>query len=277
MKIPRTFLVATFVIVASEVLFAGGPLIVGGPAVGTRAAFGVDGKPFTWDPAKMPLQYRVDPGPLAASGATTVVDHATGLQRVRAGFDIWQNVSTAKVSFTNAGDLLPAGSYTGGDVTTAQQFNDLIGACNTRAQSPVMFDADGGIMKELGLPPEVIGFATPCGLDTVNGRITAAAILLNGKDQDGISSGAGTSNPNYELTARQFDESMTHEMGHLLGHPHSENTPDDVMSPKYLQPIGSCDLGTQTFSAPAPSSVATTLCAIAPGTATRRTASSSST
>lgn len=49
---------------------------------------------------------------------------------------------------------------------------------------------------------------------------------------------------------------MTHEMGHLLGQPHSENSPDDVMSPKYLQPIGSCDLGTQTFSGPAPSSVA---------------------
>ena len=56
---------------------AGGPMVVGGPK------FGVDAKPFTWDPAKMPIQYRVDPGPMAVSpGNATVIDNAAGLQRV---------------------------------------------------------------------------------------------------------------------------------------------------------------------------------------------------
>ena len=40
---------------------AGGSLLVGGPH------FGHDGQPFTWNPASMPIQYRVDPGPMAVN------------------------------------------------------------------------------------------------------------------------------------------------------------------------------------------------------------------
>jgi hypothetical protein len=148
--------------------FAGGPTLVGGPAVGTRAAFGIDGQAFTWNPAKMPVAYRLDPGPMAVNPSDTVViDHNTGTQRVQSMFGVWQSVSTANISFTNAGPILATGSYSGGDLQTAQQFNDVIGSCNKGLQSPVIFDANGGLISSLGLPPEVIGFNVPCALDTV--------------------------------------------------------------------------------------------------------------
>ena len=162
--------------------FAGGPLLVGGPAVGTRAAFGKDGQPFIWNPAAMPIQYRVDPGPLAAtSSGTAVVSNATGLTRVAAMFDVWHAVPTASVSFNYAGPLLPAGSYAGGDLSTLQQFNDMIGACRTGTQNPVIFDADGKLMAALGLAPEVIGFNEPCSVDESTGYFKGSAVLLNGK------------------------------------------------------------------------------------------------
>src|SRR5947209_11765166 len=83
---------------------AGGPLLVGGPH------FGRDGQPFTWNPAAMPIQYRVDPGPMASTPTGTVaIDNATGLQRVQNMFGVWQAVPTASVSFTNMGSILPSG------------------------------------------------------------------------------------------------------------------------------------------------------------------------
>jgi hypothetical protein len=200
---------------------AGGPLIVGGPAVENRPAFGVDGQPFTWDPAKMPIQYRVDPGPMAiAPGGTVVISNATGLDRLKAVFGVWQAVPTAAISYSNAGPLLPAGSYTGGDLTTVQQYNDIVGSCKSATQSPVIFDADGQIMSGLGLPPEVIGLTSGCALDATNGHLLSALIVMNGKFQDGVTS---TSSPrNYELPANVFDEAITHEIGHFSGLDHSQ-------------------------------------------------------
>lgn len=196
---------------------AGGPQLVGGPAIGTRAAFGIDGQPFTWNPAKMPVAYRLDPGPMSVAGGTTIIDHNAGAQRVQSMFSVWQSVATAKISFTNAGPILPAGSYPGGDVETAQQYNDIIGSCNKAAQSPVIFDANGALVRSLGLPPEVIGFNAPCAMDTLHGYILSSAVVLNGEFQDGINNSS-----NYELSANQFDEAITHELGHFSGLDHSQ-------------------------------------------------------
>jgi len=125
---PRLLLICFLAPFAS----AGGPLVVGaGPAAGTRPAFGIDGKPFTWNPAKMPIQYRIDPGPMAANtSGTTVIDHASGVQRVQGMFGVWQSTPTASLSFSNAGNLLPAGAYTSGDLSSAQQFDAVIGSCD---------------------------------------------------------------------------------------------------------------------------------------------------
>lgn len=217
----RCFALILLISISPLYCFAGGPLVVGGPAVGTRAAFGKDGQPFTWNPASMPIQYRVDPGPLAVTPTgTQVVTNATGLTRVAAMFDVWHAVPTASISFSYAGPLLPAGSYTGGDLTTVQQFNDVIGSCKSAAQNPIIFDADGQLMSGLGLPAEVIGFDQPCAVDATNGFLTGSAVILNGRMRDGISSQGPPAN--YELTANEFDEAITHEMGHFLGLDHSQ-------------------------------------------------------
>jgi hypothetical protein len=223
MRTPR--LVCTWLVfscLAPISALGGGPKLVGGPAVGSRPAFGVDGDPFTWDPARMPIAYRVDPGPMAVgpSGAV-VINNATGLQRIQDMFSVWQSVPTAAISYSNAGPLLPAGSYIGGDLSTVQQYNDVIGSCKAAAQSPVIFDANGQIMAGLGLPPEVIGFASGCALDSASGHLIAAAVVLNGKFQDGVDS-ASSSPPNFELTANEFDEAITHEIGHFSGLDHSQ-------------------------------------------------------
>jgi len=101
-------------------------------------------------------------------------------------------VSTATVSFANSGPLLPAGTYTSGDLKTAQQYNDVIGSCGSGKQSPVIFDADGKLMASLGLPPGVIGFNSGCALDTTTGRIISSAIVLNGEFQDGVNNPGST-------------------------------------------------------------------------------------
>lgn len=205
-------------VILAQFAFAGGPILVGGPTVGTRAAFGIDGQAFTWNPAKMPIAYRLDPGPMAVNPSGSVVlDHNTGTQRVQNMFGVWQSVSTANISFANVGPILAAGSYSGGDLKTAQQFNDVIGSCNKGVQSPVIFDANGGLISSLGLPPEVIGFNVSCALDTLHGYILSSAIVLNGKFQDAIDTSA-----NYELSANQFDEAITHELGHFSGLDHSQ-------------------------------------------------------
>ncbi|MGH9515885.1 MAG: hypothetical protein ACRD3P_09445 [Terriglobales bacterium] len=214
--------VVVLVVAGQYSSFAGGPRTVGGPAVGTRAAFGIDGKPFTWNPGKMPIAYRVDPGPMAVTpGGATTIDHNSGVQRVQNMFAVWQSVATAAVSFSNTGALLAAGSYTGGDLTTIRQFNDVMGSCKSGLQNPVVFDADGKLIASLGLPPEVIGFSALCAVDPVNGFISGSAVVMNGTFQDGVN--APNSSPaNFELDTNEFDEAITHEIGHFLGLDHSQ-------------------------------------------------------
>jgi hypothetical protein len=216
MKLP----VSTFVLVlwlSATPAFAGGPLVLGGPT------FGVEGQAFTWDAAAMPIKYQVDGGPMAVNGNAIVIDNATGLSRVQSMFNHWQSVPTTSISYSYAGPIQATGAFGGGDVQTVAQFNAVIASCNSGGQNPIMFDANGSIVHGLGLDPDIIGFAAPCKLDSTTGHIDSGFALLNGQFQDSV-----IAPPNYELTTDQFDEAITHELGHFSGLDHSQINVDVI-------------------------------------------------
>ena len=209
----------------------GGPIDVGGPN------FGIAGTPFVWDPAAMPIQYRVDPGPMSInpSGAV-VVDNPTGLSRLVSMLSVWSSVPTASVSFNNAGTLLPTGAYTGGPVVNGSaslaNFNALKQSCDSGQQSPVIFDPNGSLLSQLGVTADLIGLTFSCDLDPSTQHIKAAGILLNGVFQDGVNAGN-----NFELTADEFNQAITHEIGHFIGLDHSQINVEVL-----TQQPGSCNL-----------------------------------
>jgi hypothetical protein len=196
-------------------------------------AIGVDGQPITWDPAAMPIQYRVDGGPMSANpSGQVVISNAAGISRVQSMFQAWQNVSTAAVSFKNAGPILSVAGFSDGNVSTAAEFNAVFGSCQAETQSPIIFDANGTILSQLGIDPLVIGLSAQCKLSS-SGHIVSDLVLLNGAFQDRITSP--------QLDANQFNEAIIHEMGHLLGLDHSQINLDLFTSALNSGHFGSCN------------------------------------
>lgn len=185
------------VLMLTSLAHAGGPL-----KVTYTPAFPEDAKPIVW--ANMPIHYRVDPGPFSSR-----YTNAQGVQRVQAAFDVWHSVSTANLSFAYDGALTS-------DVNSVAGFNAVMGACNNGTSTPVVFDADGSIIKALGYDENVIAFAGMCSVNA-NGSVVSGIVFLDGLWQDGVST-----TTNGELTQAQFDEAVTHEIGHFLGLDHSQ-------------------------------------------------------
>lgn len=202
-------LLASSLLVTSQAL-AGGPLRL------TGATATAPGQPFVWV-VTTPVRYTVDTGPLSINpSGQTVISNSQGLALVQSLFQNWQSVPTTAIQFAYAGAI---SGVSGGDVKTIQDFNAVQGSCNTGTQSPVIFDANGSLIKALGVDPLVIGFTSTCKLDPVAGHIQSALIVLNGEFQDGVSD---PSTNNYEINADQFNEAITHEMGHFSGLDHSQ-------------------------------------------------------
>ncbi|MGH8251792.1 MAG: hypothetical protein ACREVI_14045 [Steroidobacteraceae bacterium] len=178
---------------------AGGPLIL-------RS----NGLPFVWSTAG-PVQYRTDDGPLSAS-----VSEAQALTRVDAMFDVWQNVASSNISYDQIGLIAPAGAYAGGDVDSLAEFEAVQTDCQNGGQSPIVYDGNGSIIRDLGMDEEsVIGFAGPCALNAT--QIVSGQAVMNGLFQDGVDTA-----PNPELSADEFDAAFIHEFGHFSGLDHSQ-------------------------------------------------------
>ena len=222
---PSRWLVLNALLIAATCAHAGGPELV--TRLGPPGKFVQDHQIITWDTSAGPVQYRT-PG----TGNLGVLSHDQAVGLVQALFQVWENVPTANIRYQRAGDILPAGSYTGGAITTAKQFNDVEGSCARGVQSPIIFDADGSLLQSLGLSSGVIGVTGICGGDW-NGHIGAALVVLNGRYIDGNAS-------NGELTQGQFNQAFVHEFGHFSGLDHSQinvavmNEPRDNCTPAEL-------------------------------------------
>ena len=112
-------------------LYVGGdPSLAGGFVTGTP----VEGKPFHWNPAQFPITFWTDQGNLGGLSKTGA-DGADAL--VQQAFQVWQDVATASITFSRAGDL--GGNVTGSNIVAVQ---DAIYNCSTLPGDPA-----GGIAK----------------------------------------------------------------------------------------------------------------------------------
>ncbi|MFQ5708440.1 MAG: FlgD immunoglobulin-like domain containing protein [bacterium] len=197
MKTKGTFLTNCSLLFAFLVLF-GATVYGGGYTVVTST-----GIPFKWNPA-LAVPFNPDLGPL---GTLTNADAVTF---VTDKFDVWAtgNIPTSSLSFTNAGALAM-------DVNSDSTFN-LVSSKND-GKSPIIFDTDGSIIDAMGLPPGVIGFATPEFIRTVAPfYITEGLAVLNGAFIDGDNSDGR------EISLEDFGGVFAHEFGHFLNLDHTQ-------------------------------------------------------
>ncbi|MGA2000953.1 MAG: hypothetical protein ABSG52_13235 [Terriglobales bacterium] len=180
----RNIVLVIGVLAVAHLVWAGGPLLVGGPK------FGSEGQPFVWDNS-VPIRYTTDGGTLGSW------DNGTANAHVAAAFAVWGSVPTAKLAFQRIGPIngVP-------DVTTVEQFDQVLGSCQSGTQTPIIYDTDGSLFTQL-TDPNVIGFSSPC-LLTSAGKIQTAFTALNG------------------TATNLMDSTMVHEFGHLLGLDHTQ-------------------------------------------------------
>jgi len=197
-------------VLAAIVVRAEGPLYVGGPAnvPGQPVANSVEGLPFRWDPTQFPLTYWTDQGSLG----TLTKAQADAL--VQQAFQAWQDVPTASISFSKAGDL--GANVTASNILSVQ---DALYNCSTLPGPPaggipqprtIIYDNSlGSILIALGEDPNsTLGFADALCLssDGVNNFFNRGYAVMNGKN----------------LNVTELKAVMIHEFGHMIGLDHSQ-------------------------------------------------------
>jgi hypothetical protein len=178
-------------------LLCADPALAGGPLAVSKS-----GEPYAWDNSG-PIAYHPDRGPLG------LLDNEAALELIEESFGVWSSnsLSSVSLSFENGG-LLPK------DVNSLSKYLDYEGYNN--GINAIIFDSDGSILAELGLPPEVVGFAGP---EVVRieppYHILEGIALLNGAFIDGDTT-------NGELTREEYEIVFRHEFGHLLNLDHTQ-------------------------------------------------------
>ncbi len=161
-----------------------------------------------WD-NQSPLRYKVDPGPL---GAFT---NEQARAMVAQAFARWTSIETSSLEMEFAGLLDEDITVTNYRPYLYEPYQDMV----------IIFDHDGSIVddvKGFGAKNSVLGFASPLFADE-NGFYTCGFVVLNG----------------IKATNPAFAQTITHEIGHLLGLDHTplynrlrkQDTP--VMYPYY--------------------------------------------
>jgi len=170
---------------------AGGPLAV--------SSIGV---PYTWDNSA-PILFNPDQGSLG------LLDNDAAVQLVQEAFEVWSSdaIPTVTLSFENGGSLPE-------DVNTLLEY--LSYQEDNGGTNAIIFDTDGSIVADLGLPPEVVGFAGPELVTTkAPYHIVEGLALLNGAFVDG-------NEANGEISQEDFKIAFRHEFGHFLNLDHTQ-------------------------------------------------------
>ena len=181
------------------------------PALGWNPVEFREQAPLRWDTSST-VEWNPD------SGSFGLLDNLQITSLIRDGFDVWEAVPTATISFHRGGPIVDAGG-SAVDVTAAN-YIEILDLDN--GQNPVVYDNEQEIWALLGVSTSVLGFAGD--LRTNGSTITKGFIALQGDWVDGITirpPNCGNMRCDPELPVERYLNIVVHEIGHFVGLGHS--------------------------------------------------------